>query len=154
MRRWPRTSKDILDQLYLSSFVKTSGKTGLHIYVPVLRQYDYGATHKTCELIGRFLMQGRPRDVTMEWTVEKRTGKIFLDHNQNVRGKNMASIYSMRPLPGAPVSTPVRWDELGDVYPTDFTFEMVPERVEAIGDLWADILEAKHDLRRLLQAQE
>ena len=148
-----RDLKDILDQLSLSSFLKTSGKTGLHIYVPVLRQYDFGVTRKTCELVGRFLMQQRPKDVTMEWAISKRSGKIFLDHNQNVRGKNMASIYSLRPLPGAPVSTPLRWDELGDVYPTDFDIEVVPDRVEAIGDLWAEILHSKHDLRRLLETE-
>ena len=72
----------------------------------------------------------------MEWTVSKRSGKIFLDHNQNVRGKNMASIYSLRPLAGAPVSTPLRWDELGEVYPTDFTIDTAPERVDDLGDLW------------------
>ena len=146
--------KDILDQLSVSSFVKTSGKTGLHIYVPVLRQYSYKVTRKTCELVGQFLMRGRPKDVTMEWTVSKRSGKIFLDHNQNVRGKNMASIYSLRPLVGAPVSTPLRWDELGEVYPTDFTIDTAPERVDELGDLWAGVLEAKHDLRRLLEAEE
>ncbi len=144
--------KDILDELSLSSFVKTSGKTGLHIYVPVVRRYDYATTRKTCELIGQFLLRQRPRDITMEWAVEKRAGKIFLDHNQNVMSKNMASIYSLRPLPGAPVSTPVRWDELEDIYPTQFTIESVPERVEESGDLWADALSAKHDLHRLLGA--
>ena len=82
--------KDILDQLSLSAFLKTSGKTGLHIYVPVLRRYDYGVTRKTCEIVSRFLMRNRPGDVTMEWSVGKRAGRIFLDHNQNVRGKNMA----------------------------------------------------------------
>ena len=147
-----RELKDILDQLSLSSFVKTSGKTGLHIYVPILRQYDYPVTRKTCELIGRFLMQRLPNDVTMEWTVSKRSGKIFLDHNQNVRTKNMASIYSLRPAPNAPVSTPLRWDELDKVYPTDFTNRTLPRRLEEVGDLWAGILTAKHDLRRLLEA--
>ena len=145
--------KDVLDELSLSSFPKTSGKTGLHIYVPVQRQYDYPVTRKTCEIVGRFLMRRRPSDVTMEWTVSKRSGKIFLDHNQNVRGKNMASVYSLRPLPSAPVSTPVRWDELGDIYPTDFTIETVPGRLERLGDLWADILVAKHDLRRILETE-
>ncbi len=144
--------KEILDQLSLSSFVKTSGKTGLHIYVPVLRQYNYRTARKTCELIGRFLLRQLPREVTMEWSVEKRTGKIFLDHNQNTRGKNMASIYSVRPAPGAPVSTPVRWEELSEIYPTDFTMDTVPERIEKMGDLWADILQSKHDLRRLLES--
>ena len=144
--------KDILDQLSLSSFLKTSGKTGLHIYVPILRQYDYAITRKNCELIGRFVMQQRLRDVTMEWTVSKRPEKIFLDHNQNSRSKNMASIYSLRPLDGAPVSTSLRWDELETIYPTDFTIETVPDRVEKLGDLWAEILQSKHDLHRLLDA--
>ena len=144
--------RQVLDQLSLSSFVKTSGRTGLHIYVPIVRQYDYKAVRKVCETIGGFLLRQNPRDVTMEWSVEKRTGKIFFDHNQNSRGKNMASVYSLRPLPGAPVSTPVRWDELEQVYPTDFTIDTVPDRVAEIGDLWAGILEAKHDLQRLLEA--
>ena len=143
--------RQVLDQLSLSSFVKTSGRTGLHIYVPIVRQYDYKAVRKVCETIGGFLLRQRPRDVTMEWSVEKRAGKIFFDHNQNSRGKNMASIYSLRPLPGAPVSTPVRWDELEQVYPTDFTLDTVPDRVEEIGDLWAEILDSKHDLQRLLE---
>ena len=144
--------KDILDQLSLSAFLKTSGKTGLHIYVPVLRRYEYRVTRKTCEIVGRFLMRIRPRDVTMEWSMSKRAGKLFLDHNQNVRAKNMASIYSLRPLPGAPVSTPLRWTELEDVYPTMFTIDTVPERIGETGDLWAGLLEAKHDLSRLLES--
>ena len=146
-----RSLKDILDQLSLSSFLKTSGKTGLHVYVPVRREHPYPVTRKVTELIGRFLMEQRPLDVTMEWAVSKREGKIFLDHNQNVRGKNMASVYSLRPLPGAPVSTPLRWDELDDIYPADFTIDIVPERVERLGDLWANIDDAKHDLRRLVE---
>ena len=147
-----RALKEVLDELSLSSFVKTSGKTGLHIYVPVLRQYDFGVARKTCELIGQFLLQGRPRDVTMDWAVVKRTGKVFLDHNQNVRGKNMASIYSLRPAVGAPVSTPIGWEELGSVYPTELNIETTPERVAEMGDLWADMYESKHDLRRLLDS--
>ena len=148
-----RALKGILDELSLSSFLKTSGKTGLHVYVPVRREHPYPVTRKVTELIERFLMEQRPLDVTMEWAVSKREGKIFLDHNQNVRGKNMASVYSLRPLPGAPVSTPLRWDELDGVYPADFTIDVVPERVERLGDLWADIHDAKHDLRRLVDGE-
>ena len=146
-----RALRDVLDEMALSSFLKTSGKTGLHIYVPIERRYDYTLTRKTCETIGRFLLRKLPRDLTMEWSISKRSGKIFLDHNQNVRGKNMASIYSLRPLPGASVSTPLRWEELDDVYPTAFTIDTVPARVDALGDLWAGILDARHDLRRLLE---
>ena len=144
--------KDLLDSLSLSSFVKTSGRTGLHIYVPVLRQLDYTAIRAACESIGRFLLRQHPRQITMDWTVEKRTGKVFFDHNQNVRGKTVASSYSPRPLPEAAVSMPLRWDELLDVYPTDFTILTAPERLAQVGDLWAGILEAKHDLESLLAA--
>ncbi len=144
--------RELLDQLSLSSFLKTSGKTGLHVYVPIVREYDYGVTRRTCELIGKFLLRQRPRDITMEWSVSKRAGKIFLDHNMNIMGKNMASIYSLRPLPGAPVSTPLRWSELDSVYPSDFTIDTVHERLTEVGDLWGDVYDAKHDLRRLLEA--
>ena len=142
--------KETLDQLSLSSYLKTSGKTGLHIYVPVVRQYPYHVTRKACELIGRYLIQKAPKDITMEWSTAKRTGKVFLDYTQNVRGKNMASAYSLRPLPGATVSTPIGWEELERVYPTHLNIETVPERVKQKGDLWVDILDAKHDLNRLL----
>jgi bifunctional non-homologous end joining protein LigD len=86
----------------------------------------------------------------MEWAVEKRKGKVFFDHNQNVRGKTLASVYSPRPLPEAAVSMPLRWDELGDVYPADFTILSAPDLIAGRGDLWAGILDAKHDLQRLL----
>ena len=144
--------KEVLDQLSLSSFLKTSGKTGLHIYVPVLRQYNYTVTRKACELISRFVLAQRPNEVTMEWSVAKRGAKIFMDHNQNTRSKNMAAIYSLRPSTGATVSMPVRWEELEGVYPPDFNISSAPERVEKLGDLWADILQAKHNLSRLLES--
>jgi bifunctional non-homologous end joining protein LigD len=142
--------KDVLDSLSLSSFVKTTGKTGLHIYTPILRQLDYAQVRAAAETIGRYLLQQRPRDITMEWSVEKRTGKIFFDHNQNVRGKTLASIYSARVAPEAAVSTPLRWEELGEIYPTDFTITNVVDRLEDVGDLWANILDAKHDIQALL----
>jgi bifunctional non-homologous end joining protein LigD len=88
----------------------------------------------------------------MDWSVEKRTGKIFFDHNQNVRGKTLASIYSARVAPEAAVSTPLRWEELGDIYPTDFTITNVVDRLEEVGDLWSGILDAKHDIQALLGA--
>jgi bifunctional non-homologous end joining protein LigD len=88
--------------------------------------------------------------VTVEWAVPKRRGKVFVDYNQNVRGKTLASIYSPRVLPWAAVSMPLSWDEVGRVLPTDFTILTAPQRLERVGDLWAAILEAKHDLSGLL----
>jgi bifunctional non-homologous end joining protein LigD len=142
--------KDLLDSLSLSSFVKTTGKTGLHVYVPVLRQLAYDEVRAACQTLGQFLMQQHPKDITMEWITEKRTGKVFFDHNQNSRGKTLASLYSPRPSPQAAVSMPVRWEEIKDVYPADFTILNAYERVAKVGDLWEGILEAKHDLAALL----
>ena len=143
--------RELLEGLTLTPFLKTSGKTGLHIYVPVLRQYDFSVTRRACQTVGQFLLQQRFRDVTLEWSVEKRTGKVFLDYNQNSRSRNMAAAYSLRPQPGAPVSTPLSWEELEHVFPTDFTIWSVPQRVERLGDLWGRVLESKHDLRGLLE---
>ncbi len=142
--------KDVLDSLSLSSFVKTTGKTGLHVYAPILRELDYDATRAACETIGRHLMQQHPREITMDWSTEKRAGRVFFDHNQNVRGKTLASIYSPRVMPEAAVSMALRWDELEGVYPSDFTILTAPARLAETGDLWADILEAKHDFHGLL----
>jgi bifunctional non-homologous end joining protein LigD len=142
--------KEMLDGLGLTSFVKTTGRTGLHIYVPIQRKLDYDATHTISETLARFLTQQHPKDVTIEWAVGKRTGKVFADYNQNIRGKTLASIYSPRVLPWAAVSMPLRWEEVGKVFPTDFTILSAPNRLRQVGDLWASILEAKHDLAGLL----
>ncbi|MBI4283407.1 MAG: ATP-dependent DNA ligase [Chloroflexi bacterium] len=143
--------KAVLDTLSLSSFVKTSGRTGLHVYVPVRRQFDYDAVRAATETIGRYLAQRRPREVTLEWTIDRRVGKVFVDYNQNMRGKTLACPYSPRPTTEATVSMPLRWDELGQVYPTDFTILSAPQRLSKMGDLWSGILEAKHDLKAILE---
>lgn len=144
--------KDLLQQLRLSSFVKTTGKTGLHIYVPVVRHYTYDQIRAAAEVVGRYLMQQHPDDITMEWATSKRTGKVFFDHNQNTRGKTLAAQYSLRPTRGATVSAPVSWQELERVYPTDFDIDTVPERLAKAGDLWSGILDAKQDLRALIES--
>ncbi|MEO8456767.1 MAG: non-homologous end-joining DNA ligase [Chloroflexota bacterium] len=144
--------KDLLDSLSLSSFVKTTGKTGLHIYVPIIRHFTYDEVRSAAETIGRFLMQQHPHDITMEWATVKRKGKIFFDHGQNTKGKTLASLYSPRPQPWAGVSMPVLWSELRDIYPTHFTIQNACERLEKTGDLWANILDEKHDLAAMLGA--
>ena len=96
----------------LEPIVKTSGKTGLHVFVPIKRTIDFDAARKVSELVGRHLMRRHPEDITMEWSVPKRTGKIFMDYNMNVRGKTLNVAYSPRGAPGAPVSMPLTWDEL------------------------------------------
>ncbi len=145
-----RALKEILDAAAVPSYVKTSGATGLHIYVPILRQFPYPVIRSLCETVSGELLARMPRDVTLEWASQKRTGKIFLDVNQNARAKNVAAIFSPRAKPGAPVSVPARWDELESLYPTDFTVLTAPERFAQTGDLWAGILDAKQDLTALL----
>jgi bifunctional non-homologous end joining protein LigD len=142
--------KELLDGLGLVSFAKTTGKTGLHIYVPIKRTLDYHATHSLSETLARYLVQQHPKEVTAEWAVDKRKGKVFVDYNQNVRGKTLASIYSPRVLAWAAVSMPIRWNEVGKVFPTDFTILTAPDRLAQVGDLWSGILDAKHDLVGLL----
>lgn len=145
------TLREVLQGVGLNPFIKTTGKTGLHLYVPVLRHYDYGFVRKACATIGRYLSGAMPGVITMDWTVERRTGRIFFDHNQNTRGKTLAGPYSLRPSPQATVSTPITWDELKTVYPTDFTIATVPARLAKLGDPWRDLLNAKQDLRPLFE---
>src|SRR5205823_15036889 len=127
--------KGVLDELKLPSFVKTSGKTGLHIYVPILRQFDYDAVRSMAEQVCRFVLRQHPQETTMEWSVEKRRGRVFLDHNQNTRGKTLATPYSPRALPRAPVSMPFGWEELGTFCPTEFTLRTAHQRLGKLGDL-------------------
>jgi bifunctional non-homologous end joining protein LigD len=144
--------KDALDALGLkNAYVKTSGKTGLHIFVPILRQFDFDTVRKLSEQICRYVLAQHPHETTMEWSQDKRTGKVFLDHNQNTRGKTLATPYSPRALPGAPVSMPIRWTELDTVRPMDFTLSTAPDRLAQAGDIWSDILDHKADLNTILR---
>ncbi|HEY9757763.1 MAG TPA: non-homologous end-joining DNA ligase [Oculatellaceae cyanobacterium] len=142
--------KKLLDGVKLDTFIKTSGRTGLHIYIPIERTIDYDTVRAMSQAICKQILKDHPDEVTMDWAVVKRTGKVFMDHNMNARSKSLASIYSPRVAPEACVSTPVSWDELNNIYPTDFTMRSVPERLESKGDLWSDILEHKHDLMAML----
>ena len=140
--------KELLDALSLRSFVKTSGKTGLHIYVPIARTLTFVEARSVCELIGRHLMAQHPDLITMDWSVDKRPGKIFFDHNMNTRGKTLNAAYSPRGVPGAPVSMPVTWEELPDVLPTDFRMDNVPKLMATRGDAWRDL----HNMRQSVEA--
>jgi bifunctional non-homologous end joining protein LigD len=84
--------------------------------------------------------------------VAERRGKVFVDYNQNARGKTLASVYLPRPTAAATISLPLKWEELGKVYPTDFTVLNVPERLAETGDIWEDMLKARSDIRGLLEA--
>ena len=146
--------KEVLDNLSLASFLKTSGKTGLHIFVPIKRQFNYDQVRSAARTICQHVNQKHSKETTTEWAVEKRTGKIFLDYNQNTFGKTLASIYSPRVHPMATVSVPLGFSELDKVYPTDFTILNAAERVGKTGDLWANIMKEKRDLKKALKVQD
>ncbi len=143
--------RELLGGMGLEAIVKTSGKTGLHVFVPVKRTLDFDAARHVSELVGRHLVRLHPKDITVEWSVPKRTGKIFMDYNMNVRGKTLNVAYSPRGEPGAPVSMPLNWDELGTAHPLDFRITNAIERLAATGDRWADALTKKQDLEAALK---
>jgi bifunctional non-homologous end joining protein LigD len=138
----------LLREMSLEAIVKTSGKTGLHVFVPIERTVNFDEARQICEMVGRHLMRAHPKDITMEWSVPKRTGKIFIDYNMNVRGKTLNVAYSPRGVPGAPVSMPLTWEELEAAEPADFTINNVPARLEKNGDRWHDVLELKQSLTK------
>jgi bifunctional non-homologous end joining protein LigD len=138
--------RELLNEMSLDAVVKTSGKTGLHIFVPIERTVTFDEARHICELVGRHLMQAHPKQITMEWAVEKRTGKIFIDYNMNVRGKTLNVAYSPRGVPGAPISMPLTWEELEACEPFDFTLTNVMARLEKTGDRWHDVRHSKQSL--------
>ncbi|MGA7541361.1 MAG: non-homologous end-joining DNA ligase [Steroidobacteraceae bacterium] len=140
----------LLQEMGLRAIVKTSGKTGLHVFVPIERNVTFDTVRQICERVGRHVLKDHPREVTVEWSVGKRTGKIFIDYNMNVRGKTLAAAYSPRGSPGAPISMPLSWDELERATPGDFTLGSVITRLERTGDRWHDWLSTKQNLARIL----
>jgi bifunctional non-homologous end joining protein LigD len=143
--------RELLAGMSLESIVKTSGKTGLHVFVPIRRTLDFDAARRVSELVGRHLMRRHPKDITLEWSVPKRTGKIFMDYNMNVRGKTLNVAYSPRGSFGAPVSMPLGWDELAGAHPLDFRITNVAQRLAQAGDAWRDALTRKQNLERALE---
>jgi len=143
--------RELLNSMKLDPIVKTSGKTGLHVFVPIRRTIDFDAARHVSELVGRHLMRQHPKDITLEWSVPKRTGKIFMDYNMNVRGKTLNVAYSPRGEPGAPISMPLTWDELANAHPLDFRITNVQQRLASTGDRWKDALTRKQHLERALE---
>jgi bifunctional non-homologous end joining protein LigD len=133
--------RELLDEVGLPGYVKTSGADGIHVVAPITRRSTFEQTYRFAERASRLLEARHPGKVTTEWLKKKRRG-VLVDHRQNGWGKTIASVYSVRPKPGAPVSTPLRWEELtADVRPRDFTMEVALRRVDEHGDLFAPVLE-------------
>ena len=142
--------REVLNGMKLDPVVKTTGKTGLHVFVPIERTVTFDVVRQISEAIGRHLMRRFPDDITMEWSVNKRIGRIFMDYNMNVRGKTLNVAYSPRGRPGAAVSVPVTWKELETVKPMDFRMTNVLALLDARGDVWHDVLRRKQSLDAVL----
>jgi bifunctional non-homologous end joining protein LigD len=138
--------RELLDDVDLPGYVKTSGADGIHVVAPIVRRAGFEQTYAFAEQASRLLEQRHPGKLTTEWLKKKREG-VLVDHRQNGWGKTIASVYSVRPKPGAPVSTPLRWDELTpEVRPRDFGMPQALERIERFGDLFAPVLEEPRPL--------
>jgi DNA ligase D len=144
----------LLDELGYAGFPKTSGGRGVHIYVRIEPRWSFTEVRHAAIAFGRELERRLPGEVTTRWWKEERGEKIFVDYNQNARDRTIASAYSVRPKPGAPVSAPVTWDELQEVAPEDFTVATLPDRFAAIGDPHAAIDDVAHSLQPLLDLYE
>jgi bifunctional non-homologous end joining protein LigD len=144
--------RERLEGLELEAHVKTSGSTGIHVLVPIARRSSFEETYEFAELISRGLAEQHPGMLTTEWLKEKRRG-VLVDHRQNGWGKTIASVYSVRPRPGAPVSTPVTWNELTpELDFRAFTMPVVLERVARQGDLFEPVLRGHQALGPALRA--
>jgi bifunctional non-homologous end joining protein LigD len=143
--------REALRSLGLESHVKTSGADGIHVLVPIARRHGFDETYEFAELLSRRLENEHPGELTTEWLKKKRAG-VLVDHRQNGWGKTIASVYSVRPKPGAPVSTPLHWSELTEeVTPRDFPMAVVLERVEREGDLFEPVLHGRQTITGALR---
>jgi DNA ligase D len=148
------TARELLGDLGYSGFPKTSGGRGVHIYVRIEARWTFTDVRHAAIAFGRELERRRPGEVTTKWWKEERGERVFVDYNQNARDRTIASAYSIRPKPGAPVSAPVAWDELAAVQPEDFTVATMPARFAEVGDPHEKIDEKAHSLEPLLEMYE
>lgn len=129
--------REVLGEVGLDAFVKTSGNRGLHVFAPIEATHEFLDVRHAVIAAGRELERRVPEQVTMSWWKEERGERVFIDFNQANRDRTMAGAYSPRALPGATVSTPVHWDELDDLDPAGFTVRSIPKRLDEVGDPWA-----------------
>jgi bifunctional non-homologous end joining protein LigD len=144
--------RDLVAELGLRSWVKTSGSKGFHIAVPLDAKADYGVVARFAHAVGRVFIERDPAHLTSEFYKADRKGRILVDTGRNEYSATFAAAYAVRPKRGAPVSAPCTWDEVdrGDAGPTTYTLRTVPERVAQVGDLWAELLETRQSLRRAI----
>src|SRR3954464_13040065 len=152
VRRVAHVAHEVLDELGAVGYPKTSGGKGIHIYVRVEPAYGFSDVRRAALAFAREIERRAPDDVTTTWWRKDRDPKkLFVDFNQNARDHTIAAAYSVRGNPEGTVSTPIRWDEIDDAHPRDFTIATVPARYAELGDLHAGIDQEVFDIRPLLE---
>jgi bifunctional non-homologous end joining protein LigD len=139
-----RMVKKVIDQAKMDSFIKTSGKTGLHILVPLGAKYTFDQTRQFAELLATIVSQKLPHTTSVTRNPQKREKKVYIDFLQNRFAQTIAAPYSLRPIPGAHISTPIHWSELTETLdPSDFTLKNIFKRLNKTGDIWKGLLAHK-----------
>ena len=155
VRRVAGVVREVLGELGIAGFPKTSGGKGLHVYVRIEPEHGFGDVRRAALAFAREVQRRAPQDVTTTWWRRDRDPEaVFVDYNQNARDHTIASAYSVRGNPDATVSAPVRWDEIADADPRDFTIATVPARFAELGDLHTAIDDTAHSLAPLLEWAE
>ena len=145
--------KMVLEKAGLSSYCKTSGASGLHVYVPLKNKYEYVTVRDFAHMIASLVQEQLPEITTLERSLSKRGPKIYIDYLQNSAGQTLASVYSLRPVPGASVSTPLDWKEVNhQLSPQQFTIENIFHRVKRKGDLFSPVLNESNSIDKALKA--
>jgi DNA ligase D len=151
VKRVAHVAHEVLDELGATGWPKTSGGRGMHVYVRIEPRWGFADVRRAALAFAREVERRIPQDATTTWWRKDRDPrKVFVDYNQNARDHTIASAYSVRGVPEGTVSTPIRWEEVDDVDPQDFTIATVPARFAALGDLHAGIDEAVFSLEPLL----
>ena len=148
------TARELLDELGIAAFIKTTGNRGLHVYVRLQPRWDSYAVRFAAVAAARELERRRPDILTAAWWKEERGQRILVDYNQNCPHKTVFGAWSVRARKGAQVSTPIAWEELDDIHPDGLTVAGVPSRLERDGDPWAAINDAPQSLEPLLAMHE
>ncbi|HKV36515.1 MAG TPA: non-homologous end-joining DNA ligase [Pyrinomonadaceae bacterium] len=146
--------RDLLAELGLLSWIKTTGSKGFHIAVPLDGKSDFGVVARFAHRVGQILVQRDPEHLTQEFAKVDRGGRILVDTGRNGYSATFAATYTVRARTGAPVSAPCTWEEIerGEVHPKSFTLRTMAQRIESVGDLWADMLRKKRSLTKAIHS--
>jgi DNA ligase D-like protein (predicted polymerase) len=152
VRRVAHAAHEVLDELGISGWPKTSGGSGIHIYVRIEPRWSFGDVRRAALAFAREVERRVPGDATTTWwRKDREPDKVFVDYNQNARDHTIASAYSVRGVRAGTVSTPIRWDEIDEVIPSELTIATVPLRFATLGDLHQSIDDVAFSLEPLLE---